>query len=223
MGEAVAVDRGVGGRRIGAPGHQRRREDPAAAVGERHGLDGGDRRQRSPRSRASAVVDRHPVDAGRQREAVVAQRRRAGARSPQPHAAEDEVGDRRHVVEVEDRHARGPAAAASEATASTVVVAGGDQVLRGGGAAGLDLRVAVALVALDQHQVDRVEPREEGVERAARAPPRSSVISAQRRPEATSTCAGAGGAVAVAVLAGLVDVEAVVRVLERRDGEAARR
>ena len=51
--------------------------------------------------------------------------------------------------------------------------------------------------------------------------PRSSVISAQRVREATSDLGGAGGAVAVAVLAGLVDVEAVVGVLDGGDGEAA--
>jgi hypothetical protein len=56
-----------------------------------------------------------------------------------------------------------------------------------GGAVHLDLGVAVALEALDDDEVDRESWRSSS-DRVGSGAPRSSVISAQRLAEATSTC-----------------------------------
>ena len=51
--------------------------------------------------------------------------------------------------------------------------------------------------------------------------PRNSCISAQRWALETSTLGRAGQPMRMGILAGLIDVEAVMRVLDRRDGPPA--
>ena len=81
--------------------------------------------------------------------------------------------------------------------------------------------MALALVALDQHQIDRRELAQQRGERRLG-------VAAQlvhQRPAAGGAdqdLGRAGQAVAVRILAGLVDVEGVMGVLEGRDREPAR-
>ena len=113
VGEAVAVDGGVGGGRVGAAGADSRRQDAAAGVGERHGLDGGDGRHARGEA-GERGVGRHPVDAGRQGEAIVAGR---------AHRRPTRVRMKSAIAGTSSRSKTGtarPASGTSEATASTV-------------------------------------------------------------------------------------------------------
>ena len=113
VGEAVAVDGGVGGGRVRAAGADSRRQDAAAGVGERHGLDGGDGRHARGEA-GERDVGRHPVDAGRQGEAIVAGR---------AHRRPTRVRMKSAIAGTSSRSKTGtarPASGASEATASTV-------------------------------------------------------------------------------------------------------
>ena len=97
-----------------------------------------------------------------------------------------------------------------------------DQRLADARAIHLELGMRVALVALDDDEVDRGEPGEQlrqgELRRAAQLAHQGETVLRRHQHLGRS-----GHAVHVGILAGLVHVERVVRVLERRDREAARR
>jgi hypothetical protein len=86
----------------------------------------------------------------------------------------------------------------------------------------LDLGMALGLEALDHDEVDRRQPPEEvGKARLALLPQLAHERPAPTRGD--QHFAGAGATVLERILAGLVDVEGMVRVLDGRDREAAAR
>ena len=86
----------------------------------------------------------------------------------------------------------------------------------------LEFRMRARLEALHQHE-SQGERWPSSSSSAGSAAPRCSCTSAQRCADATRTSYRAGGAMLIAVLAGLVDVERVMRVLDRSDPQSARR
>src|SRR6185503_13774747 len=101
-------------------------------------------------------------------------------------------------------------------------VVGMNERLAAGGAVDLDLRKGVALEALDQYEIDRRHLADQ-----RRQVPFRLVAQFMQHREATRRrndhLGRAGRPVHERVLARLVEVEAVMRVLERRDAQAPRR
>ena len=131
------------------------------------------------------------------------------------------IGDRLDVVEVDHRHGRA-GSGASEAIGDDVRIVGMQQRLADGGAMDFELGMRLALVALDQHQIDR---RQLGQQLAQRRLRLAAQFMHQRpaRRRADQHFGRAGHAVAMGILARLVEVEAVMRVLERSRPQARAR
>src|SRR5262249_26514912 len=99
-------------------------------------------------------------------------------------------------------------------------VTGMKQRLADGGTVYFELRMRLALVAFDQHEIDRAELFEQGAQRRLS----SSTQLVHERPTVGRSHQNLGRArhaMGVGILAGLVDVEAVMGVLERRDLKSA--
>ena len=126
---------------------------------------------------------------------------------------------RRRVVEIELRQFRVETLVGRDR--HDIAILRMQQRLPRGRAVDLQLRHALALEALDQHQVARGQPLEQLREsRLRRAPQLVHQRPAPRR--ADQHLAASGVAVAIGVLARLIHVEGVVGVLDEGDREPAR-
>ena len=211
-GERIAVHRRIRCRGIVAPRHGRGGQDAPAGSADGNLLHLGHGREPVAQP-VERLVHRHPVDARRQGETVVAQSAHNRPRSARMKSAtrgmssspDHRLVRRRRIVRGDRAHRR---------------IIGGDQRLAGLGPPGLDLGVGVALVTLDDHQIDRGQMTEQRLKRLFRC-------AAQLRHQRPAGRGGQdhllrpGGTMAVAVLAGLIDIDPVMGVLDRRDAEAA--
>ena len=130
----------------------------------------------------------------------------------------NEVGNRLRRIQVQDR----PAGVLQRPVAGDRDhrrVAGGEQGMAERRAVNLDLGVGQALEALDDQQVDRAHAGDQLVQRRL-APAAQFVDQGPAGRRGDDGFDRAGRAVAVAVLARKVDLEAVMGVLDRRDGKA---
>ena len=133
---------------------------------------------------------------------------------------QQQIGDRLDVVEIDHRDARGRQRAVG-GDRDDMRVFRVDQRLAVGDAVDLELRECVALEAFDQHQIDRRHLADQ----SGHVPFRLLAQLVQDGPafgRRDDHLGGAGGAVEEAVLAGLVEVETVMGVLERGYADAAR-
>ena len=134
--------------------------------------------------------------------------------------ADDKAGDGRDIVEVKHRHIQtGYRLVAGDGDDMTVP--GGQEGLTKGGAMDLQFGVMMGFETLDQDQIDRGHMTYQRLHvRLGRA-----AQFVHERPavgRGYHDLHGAGGAVAKAVLAGLVDVKMVVGMLEGRKGQSKR-
>ena len=225
--------------RRGAPRSRRRRNCRTAAGRPARSTSPPSTRPRAPvsgtRSVSATGVMRSPISRSMsssrkqrtgKREAVVGElrhqraprRRRLGSSGTA--ALSSTVGDRLDVVEIDHRHLRlRQRRVGGDGDDMRVVRL--DQRLAVRGAMDFDLGEGIALVALDHHEVDRRhlgDQRAAGPTPARRAARAGSPSAAPRRRSPRWR----RRAVHEGVLARLVEVEAVMGVLERRHAQAAR-
>src|SRR5450755_2753907 len=146
--------------------------------------------------------------------------RRSVAPSDGPRVFKQEIGDRLDIVEIDHRHLRLRQSAVGRHR-HDVRVFRVDQRLAVGDAVDLDLGKGIALEAFDQHQIDRRHLADQG----GQIPLRLLAQLMQDGPafgRGDDHLGGAGGAVEEGILAGLVEVETVMGVLERGYADAAR-
>ena len=129
---------------------------------------------------------------------------------------QDETGDGFGIVQVQNGHGqRGKGRVGGNGAGEGV--GGLDQVVAGLGAEHFDLGMTVALVAFDQHQIDRSEAGQDVAERGFGAAVLAHQGKAVGRGE--HDLGRAGDAVAVGVFAGVVKIDVVMDMLDRRDGQ----
>ncbi len=220
----VAVDRRIVERRQIDGRHHVAREHAAARRRlSATRLDLGDRRD-ALADDALDLVDRQ--QRAREREAVVGELRHhagpacAGSGVERRGVPHQKIGDALDVVEIDHGNA-GRRQRLVGGNRDDRRVVGMEQRLADRGPVHFELGMALALVAFDQHQIDRAELLEQRAERGLG-------LAAQlvdQRPAAGGAdqhLGRAGHAVAVRILARLVDIEGVMGVLDRRHREPAR-
>lgn len=156
------------------------------------------------------------MHAGRQGETVVAQGRRRGRGGlrrggDQPHVAQDKIGNGGGVVQVENRPIHLKRHIAGQCPHCRVIRR--DQRVSGLGPMGFNLRMTVAFVAFDQHQIDGREPCQMRLQRRFIGPAQL-MHQGETRARGQEHLPRARDAVAVAVFAGVIHVESVMRVLD---------
>ena len=214
-GKAIAIDRRIGQRRIGADGGHIFGQDASPGIG------GGPRlglchRVKPRAQQVQRLIHRGPMHARRQGETVVAQgrrRARGGGRrgGDQPHVAQDEIGNGGGVVQIENGPIHLKRHIAGQRPHRRIIRR--DQWVSGLGPMGFDLRMAVAFVAFDQHQIDRREPRQMRLQRRLIGPAQL-MHQSETRARGQKHLPRTRDAVAVAVFAGVVHVKRVMRVLD---------
>ena len=108
----------------------------------------------------------------------------------------------------------------SVATATIQIVLGMQQRFADGGAVDFELGMRMALEAFDDHKIDRADFRKHVGER--RLGLRAQFVHQSPAPARDDrNLGGAGRAVQQGILAGLVDIELMMRVLDGRDLEPA--
>ena len=132
--------------------------------------------------------------------------------------ADQNVGDPLDVIEIDDRNSR-RRQWRIRSDGDDRRVTGMKQRLADGGTVYFELGMRLALVAFDQHEIDRAELLEQGAQRRLA----SSTQLVHQRPTVGRSHQNLGRprhAMGVGILAGLIDVEAVMSVLEGRDLKA---
>ena len=139
----------------------------------------------------------------------------------------DRLGVGKHKIgcggDVVDRRMRQAAGGSTASLISATMLSscGMERRLAVGRAIDLDLGQGITLEALDQDEVDRRKHLHELGKRRLR---RAAQFAHQRQPVGgrDQHFIGAGGAMSVGILARLVDIEAVMGVLDRRDAKPRR-